>query len=110
MLHRSEVVALINTLHRFSESLEAVNDFRTMWAETGAKDSAKLIQEADAVASTHARVRPYLRQVVLPYANFKCSRDLRLSLAIYHKFNQETFWRRSELAYRFGRRCARMAQ
>lgn len=60
MLHRSEVVALINTLHRFSESLEAVNDFRTMWAETSDKDSVKLIQEAEAVASIHARVRPYL--------------------------------------------------
>jgi len=52
---------LINTLHRFSESLEAVNDFRTMWAETNAKESAKLIQEAEAVASTYARVRSYLR-------------------------------------------------
>jgi len=58
VLHRSEVVALINTLHRFSESLEAVNDFRTMWAETSAKDSAKLIHEAEAATSTHARPRP----------------------------------------------------
>ena len=60
MLHRSEVVALINTLHRFSESLEAVNDFRTMWAETSARDSAKLIQEAEAVVSTHAQVCAHL--------------------------------------------------
>jgi len=58
VLHRSEVVALINTLHQFSESLEAVNDFRTMWAETSAKDSAKLIHEAEAVASTHPRPSP----------------------------------------------------
>jgi len=58
VLHRSEVVALINTLHRFSESLEAVNDFRKMWAETSPKDSAKLIQEAEAVVSTRAQPRP----------------------------------------------------
>jgi len=32
LLSRSEVVALINTLHRFSESLNAVGDFRKMWA------------------------------------------------------------------------------
>lgn len=32
LLTRSEVVALVNTLHRFTESLVAVNDFRKMWA------------------------------------------------------------------------------
>jgi len=32
LLTRSEVVALINTLHRFAESLHAVNLFRGMWA------------------------------------------------------------------------------
>ena len=31
LLTRSEVVALINTLHRFAESLHAVNLFRGMW-------------------------------------------------------------------------------
>lgn len=33
LLSRSEVVALINTLHRFTESLHAVNNFRTIWAD-----------------------------------------------------------------------------
>ncbi|KAI0812409.1 endoplasmic reticulum oxidoreductin 1 [Irpex lacteus] len=33
LLSRSEVVALINTLHRFTESLHAVNNFRRMWQE-----------------------------------------------------------------------------
>ncbi|KAF8904497.1 hypothetical protein CPB84DRAFT_1845438 [Gymnopilus junonius] len=33
LLHRSEVVALMNTLFRFSESLQAVEDFRTMWRD-----------------------------------------------------------------------------
>ncbi|KAF9792500.1 endoplasmic reticulum Oxidoreductin 1-domain-containing protein [Thelephora terrestris] len=32
LLTRSEVVALMNTLHRFAESLHAVNLFRGMWA------------------------------------------------------------------------------
>jgi len=32
LLQRSEVVTLINTLHQFSESLLAVNEFRKMWA------------------------------------------------------------------------------
>jgi len=32
LLTRSEVVALINTLHRFAESLHAINLFRGMWA------------------------------------------------------------------------------
>jgi len=54
-LQRSEVVALINTLHRFSESLEAVNDFREMWAVAGPDDSAKLIREAEKAAAIRVR-------------------------------------------------------
>jgi len=52
LLQRSEVVALINTLHRFSESLEAVDDFRAMWAETDTKDSERLIHDVQSAAST----------------------------------------------------------
>ena len=33
LLQRAEVVALINTAHRFSESLHAVDEFRRLWAE-----------------------------------------------------------------------------
>lgn len=47
LLQRSEVVALINTLHRFSESLHAVERFREMWKKTGEEDSARLIHEAE---------------------------------------------------------------
>ncbi|KAG5638881.1 hypothetical protein H0H81_009184 [Sphagnurus paluster] len=43
LLQRAEVVALINTLHRFVESLEAVNKFRTMWSEMSSEDSEDLI-------------------------------------------------------------------
>ncbi|GAA5853012.1 hypothetical protein JCM8547_004768 [Rhodosporidiobolus lusitaniae] len=35
LLSRSEVVAFVNTLHRLSESLEAVDRFRTLWAHRG---------------------------------------------------------------------------
>ncbi|KAF5358823.1 hypothetical protein D9758_008560 [Tetrapyrgos nigripes] len=34
LLQRSEIVALFNTLHRFSESLRAVQQFRNMWSES----------------------------------------------------------------------------
>jgi ERO1-like protein beta len=47
LLQRSEVVALINTLHRFSESLHAVEVFRRLWRESSAEESAKLIREAE---------------------------------------------------------------
>jgi len=33
LLQRTEVVALMNTLHRFSESLQAFDRFRDMWAD-----------------------------------------------------------------------------
>lgn len=41
------MVALINTLHRFSESLEAVNQFRAMWSQVSEAESKVLIQEAE---------------------------------------------------------------
>ncbi|OSD06861.1 endoplasmic oxidoreductin [Trametes coccinea BRFM310] len=45
LLQRSEVVALINTLHRLVESLHMVQDFRRMWAESSAEDAARLVSE-----------------------------------------------------------------
>lgn len=51
LLSRSEVVALINTLHRLTESLHFVNDFRRMWAEADAEFSKELIREADVAVS-----------------------------------------------------------
>lgn len=57
LLQRSEVVALVNTLHRFSESLEAFSDFREMWAQIGSHDSEKLIRDAEtSVTSTSHKV------------------------------------------------------
>src|SRR5712675_206598 len=52
LLQRSEVVALINTLHRFSESLHAVEVFRRLWRESNAEQSAKLIREAEKAVNT----------------------------------------------------------
>ncbi|KAI0823713.1 endoplasmic oxidoreductin [Trametes gibbosa] len=50
LLQRSEVVALINTLHRLVESLHMVQDFRRMWADSGAEEEAQLASES---ASAH---------------------------------------------------------
>ncbi|KAH7888535.1 hypothetical protein F5I97DRAFT_710907 [Phlebopus sp. FC_14] len=50
LLQRSEVVALINTLHRFSESLHAVERFREMWRNVREKDSERLIHKAEKAA------------------------------------------------------------
>ncbi|KAJ6499091.1 hypothetical protein C8R45DRAFT_981077 [Mycena sanguinolenta] len=58
LLQRSEVVALINTLHRFSESLEAVENFREMWKATSVDDGEKLIVEAERAAAATSRPRP----------------------------------------------------
>ena len=51
LLRRSEVVALINTLHRFTESLEGIKQFRRMWAEIGPSESAQLLKDSQEVVS-----------------------------------------------------------
>ncbi|KAF9222578.1 endoplasmic oxidoreductin [Gyrodon lividus] len=55
LLQRSEVVALINTLHRFSESLHAVEQFREMWKKTGDEDSERLIYQAEKAVGGNPR-------------------------------------------------------
>ena len=52
LLQRSEVVALINTLHRFSESLHAVEVFRRLWRESNTEESENLIREAEKAVNT----------------------------------------------------------
>jgi len=50
LLQRSEVVALINTLHRFSESLNAANIFRGMWQDISHTESQEnIIREAESM-------------------------------------------------------------
>ncbi|KAI0930261.1 hypothetical protein AcV5_007022 [Taiwanofungus camphoratus] len=56
LLQRSEVVALINTLNRFVESLAAVNDFRKLWAEADSQEEERLIEEA--VSSARSAQNP----------------------------------------------------
>ncbi|KAH7929869.1 endoplasmic oxidoreductin [Leucogyrophana mollusca] len=65
LLQRSEVVALINTLHRFSESLQAVERFREMWKETDDQDSQQLIHEAEkAVVGNVNRLQSHIYGLV----------------------------------------------
>lgn len=65
LLQRSEVVALINTLHRFSESLHAVDVFRRLWRESSVEESAKLVQEAEKAVNTPVSCCTPLQQCVV---------------------------------------------
>ena len=47
LLHRSEVVAMINTLFRFSESLKFYDDFRRMWQTNGSSNSKERPLDVD---------------------------------------------------------------
>ncbi|KAK7687020.1 hypothetical protein QCA50_009519 [Cerrena zonata] len=58
LLSRAEVVALVNTLHRLSESLYYVNDFRKMWAETDKNEENRLIQGAKQLVADTDTVKP----------------------------------------------------
>ncbi|TFK44401.1 hypothetical protein BDQ12DRAFT_620467 [Crucibulum laeve] len=62
LLHRSEVVALMNTLFRFSESLKAVDDFRQLWKETDANASENLITKAEKAAVHPPKASPRVDQ------------------------------------------------
>lgn len=62
LLQRSEVVALINTLHRFSESLDATNQFRKIWSEISETESEELIFEAQKATAGNPRPSPLAGQ------------------------------------------------
>jgi len=47
LLSRQEVVALMNTLHRFTESLHATELFRELWRDTSADESEAIKREAE---------------------------------------------------------------
>ncbi|KAF9568061.1 endoplasmic oxidoreductin [Agrocybe pediades] len=53
LLQRSEVVALMNTLYRFSESLQAVEEFRTMWRALDQKEADKMVKKAEKNTAEH---------------------------------------------------------
>lgn len=69
LLQRSEVVALINTLHRFSESLEAVNMFRHIWADMSSAESEQVILEAEKAASPIVSLECILTRVILTWTH-----------------------------------------
>lgn len=50
VLSRGEVVAFVNTLHRFSESLAAVERFRMLWKQRNKKEEEEASIEARLVA------------------------------------------------------------
>lgn len=50
VLSRGEVVAFVNTLHRFSESLSAVERFRILWKQRNKKEEEEAAVEARPVA------------------------------------------------------------
>ncbi|GAA5979726.1 hypothetical protein JCM11641_004066 [Rhodosporidiobolus odoratus] len=56
VLSRSEVVAFMNTLHRLSESLEAVGRFRELWAQRGRVSSSS--SSSTSIPSSAASVSP----------------------------------------------------
>ncbi|KAK7053481.1 endoplasmic oxidoreductin-1 [Paramarasmius palmivorus] len=58
LLQRSEVVALVNTLHRLSESLDAVDRFRKLWSEISPSETKHLILEAERAVVGQARPSP----------------------------------------------------
>lgn len=55
LLQRSEVVALFNTLHRVSESLKSVEDFRKIYAKTQADELIATRERAARAAAERAR-------------------------------------------------------
>lgn len=46
ILSRGEVVSFINTIHRLSESLAAVEKFRELWSERNTKEKKKVVEMA----------------------------------------------------------------
>ncbi|KAF9510641.1 hypothetical protein BS47DRAFT_1377414 [Hydnum rufescens UP504] len=54
LLTRSEVVALLNTLHRFSESLHVTEEFKRMWSES--HDTAAIVAAVE--SPTSSTIRP----------------------------------------------------
>ncbi|KAG6920288.1 hypothetical protein DXG01_005057 [Tephrocybe rancida] len=65
LLQRSEVVALVNTLHRFTESLEAVNKFRTLWSTMSMEDSEDLITKTEHGTAAKPHPSPQVGRVPL---------------------------------------------
>lgn len=57
-LSRGEVVAFINTLHRFSESLHAVEGFREMWSRRDVEEAKEKIVEVEEKVEEKEKAEP----------------------------------------------------
>ncbi|KAG2015449.1 endoplasmic oxidoreductin-1 [Coprinopsis cinerea AmutBmut pab1-1] len=64
VLQRTEIVALMNTLFRFSESLKAVDDFRKMWKELDADETQSLASKAESTATALPKPSPQVGAMV----------------------------------------------
>src|SRR6266511_801628 len=53
LLQRSELVALMNTLYRFSESLIFVDDFRRMWRKLDERTTREIATEIEDTTAAH---------------------------------------------------------
>lgn len=67
LLQRSEVVALFNSLHRISESLNSVEDFRRIYAKTQADEARAAVERARRDAEERARKAREEREAALWY-------------------------------------------
>lgn len=94
LLQRSEVVALMNTLFRFSESLAAVDDFRRMWRQLDAPVTEKIATEVEQSTSPHVSIVQMTR--LFPFQNGCLRNNLYFSMRNSHprlivmKTTQET--------------------
>ena len=57
LLQRSEIVAMMNTLYRFSESLHAIEQFRKMWKQLDKSESRTIVENVE--KNTAPKVRLY---------------------------------------------------
>ncbi|GAA5993381.1 hypothetical protein JCM10908_002638 [Rhodotorula pacifica] len=58
VLSRSELVAFVNTLHRLSESLAAVDKFRSLWAQRNFQEEGQSAVDDEAAASPRNSIAP----------------------------------------------------
>ncbi|KAB5591061.1 Endoplasmic oxidoreductin 1 [Ceratobasidium theobromae] len=91
LLQRAEVVALINTLHRLSESLHAVEMFRNMWEKENGRPAQQVptpsrvnIEERSSTAS--ARVSPQVKPSLMSSIAEWCPACVRTWAQGLHEF------------------------
>lgn len=71
LLQRSEIVALMNTLYRFSESLHAVDKFRDMWRKLEPRESTMIAEKVEESTAPKARPSPAVHEELPPPSVFE---------------------------------------